>query len=170
MEKPGELHALILISSSGAPPPPNSEKPRLYLGARIMRHPIGRFLGQHITPRYLVEQSLFDSISDDAQVTDKMVDRYWELLRLPGNRRAAGLLALVDREPEYGQRLSELTLPTLVLWGEEDFVVPLHNAITFNDLIPNSDLQIFKGVGHLAMEEVPDRTAAVMDRFLSSIH
>ena len=169
LERPGALSALILISSSGAPPPPISEQPRLYLGARIMRHPIGRFLAQHITPRYLVEQSLLDSISNDAQVTEKMVDRYWELLRLPGNRRAAGLLALVDREPEYGQRLSELTLPTLVLWGEEDLVIPLDNAKMFDDLVLNSDLQVFKGVGHLAMEEVPDRTAAAIDRFLSTV-
>ena len=166
LERPDHLSALILISASGAPPSPNSEKPRPYLGARIMRHPIGRFLGQHITPRYLVEQSLFDSIFDDARVTEKMVDRYWELLRLPGNRRAAGLLAISDREPEYGRRLSELNLPTLILWGEEDLVVPLHNATTFDDLIPKSDLQVFKGVGHVAMEEVPGRTAAAIDNFL----
>ena len=147
LERPEQLSALILISASGAPPSPKSGKPRPYLGARITRHPVGRFLGEHITPRYLVEQSLFDSIFDPARVTEKMVDRYWQLLRLPGNRRAAGLLALVDREPEYGQQLSELSLPTLVLWGEEDLVVPLDNATTFSDLIPRSDLQVFKGVG-----------------------
>ena len=166
LDRPDHPSALILISASGAPPPPKSEKPRPYLGARIMRHPVGRFLGQHITPRYLVEQSLFDSIFDDARVTEEMVDRYWELLRLPGNRRAAGLLALVDREPKYGQQLEDLSLPTLVLWGEEDLVVPLHNATTFNDLIPDSDLQVFKGVGHVAMEEVPAGTAAAIDNFL----
>ena len=167
LERPDQLSALILISASGAPPSPEGEKPRPYLGARIMRHPVGRFLGQHITPRYLVEQSLFDSIFNDDRVTEKMVDRYWELLRLPGNRRAAGLLALVDREPEYGQRLSELTLPTLVLWGEEDLVVPPHNATTFDDLIPDSDLRVFKSVGHVAMEEAPDHTAEAIDDFLS---
>ena len=169
LENPGALSALILISASDAPPAPNSEKPRLYIGARIMRHSIGRFLAQFITPRYLVEQSLFDSISNDAQVTETMVDRYWELLRLPGNRRAAGLLALADREPAYGKRLSELNLPTLILWGEEDHVVPVHNAKTFDDLIPDSDLEIFKGVGHLAMEEAPDRTAVAIDKFLSGV-
>ena len=169
LARPGDVSALILISSSGAPPPPNTEKPRLYLGARIMRHPIGRFFARHITPRVIVEQSLFDSISNDDQVTENMVDRYWELLRLPGNRRAAGLLALVDREPEYGQRLGELNLPALILWGEDDHVVPLYNAKTFEELIPNSELQVFANVGHLAMEEVPGRTAEAIDGFLTSI-
>lgn len=167
LERPERLSALILISASGAPLTPGSEKPRPYLGARITRHPIGRLLAQHVTPRYFVERSLFDSVFDDARVTETMVDRYWELLRLPGNRRAAGLLALVDREPEYGHRLSELNLPTLVLWGEDDLVVPLHDATTFDDRIPNSDLQVFNEVGHLPTEEAPGRTAAAIDEFLS---
>lgn len=167
LERPDRLSALILISASGAPQTPNSEKPRPYLGARITRHPVGRLFAQHITPRYFVEQSLFDSVFDDARVTETMVDRYWELLRLPGNRRAAGLLALVDREPEYGQRLSELSLPTLILWGDKDLVVPLHDAMTFDQLIPNSDLQVFTDVGHLPTEEVPNRIATAIDSFLS---
>ena len=170
LERPDRLWALILISASGAPQTPNSEEPKPYLGARITRHSVGRLLAQHITPRYFVEQSLFDSVFDDARVTETMVDRYWELLRLPGNRRAAGLLALVDREPEYGRRLTELSLPTLILWGDKDLVVPLHDATTFDDLIPNSDLQVFKDVGHLPTEEVPDRTAAAIDNFLGGAH
>jgi len=87
LESPQDLSALILIDASGAPPPPDAEKPQLYLGARIMRHPVGRFLGQHITPRAVVAQSLRDASADDSFVTEPMVDRYWELLRYPGNRR-----------------------------------------------------------------------------------
>ena len=169
LDRPGELSALVLISASGAPKPPNVEEPRLHLGARILQNPIGRFFAQHITPRPIVEQSLLDSIADESLVTADMVDRYWELLRLPGNRRAAGLLTLVDREPEYGRRLGELSVPTLILWGQEDVVVPLYNATTFDEMIPDSKLQVFEGVGHLAMEEVPERTAAAIDEFLRLI-
>jgi pimeloyl-ACP methyl ester carboxylesterase len=169
LERPRDLSALILISSSGAPSSPNAEKPRLYLGARIMQYSVGRFFAQHITPRSVVEQSLLDSIANDADVTESMVDRYWELLRLPGNRRAASLQATVDREPYYGQQLTDVTVPTLILWGEEDHVIPPYNAKTFDKLIPNSDLQIFADVGHLAMEEVPERTAAAINSFLKKI-
>jgi pimeloyl-ACP methyl ester carboxylesterase len=62
-----------------------------------------------------------------------------------------------------------LNLPTLILWGEDDLVVPLYNAKTFDDLIPNSELRVFANVGHLAMEEVPDRTAEAIDGFLTNI-
>lgn len=169
LARPENISGLILIDATGAPASPNAEKARPYLGARIMRSSVGRFLGQLVTPRFLIRQSLLDSVAEEAFVTEEMVDRYWELLRYPGNRRAAGLLATADREPGYGQRLSEITLPTLILWGAEDKVVPADNARTFHDMIPNSDLQIFDGVGHLPMEEAPERTAIAIDAFLSEI-
>jgi pimeloyl-ACP methyl ester carboxylesterase len=167
LDRPDAVSALVLISASGAPKPPDAEAARLYLGARIMRHPAGRLLAQHITPRTIVERSLLESIADEAQVTDAMVDRYWELLRYPGNRRATGLRALADREPEFGRRLADLTVPTLIIWGEEDTVVPLYNAATFDEMIPNSESIVFDNVAHLAMEEVPDRTAYAIEAFFA---
>ncbi|MBU2677458.1 MAG: alpha/beta hydrolase [Gammaproteobacteria bacterium] len=169
LERPRNISALILISASGAPASPNAEKPRLYLGARLMQYSAGRFLAQHITPRSVVKQSVLDNFVNDADVTEKMVDRYWDLFRFPGNRRAASFRATADREPHYAQRLDELTVPTLILWGEEDRVIPPYNAKTFNEMIPNSDLQIFADVGHLAMEEAPERTAGAIDGSLHQI-
>jgi pimeloyl-ACP methyl ester carboxylesterase len=168
LANPQDVSALILMDSAGAPPSPNAEKPRLYLGARIMRSSVGRFLAQRITPRSVVKQSLLESVADDTDVTESMVDRYWELLRYPGNRRATALRAIADREPRYGQRLSEVNVPTLILWGAEDHVIPSDNAHTFHEMIPNSDLEIFDGVGHLPMEEAPERTADAMDEFLTA--
>ena len=169
LARPQDLSGLILINASGAPQPPDAEKPRLYLGARIMRHPVGRFLGRHITPRSVFERSLLDAAADDAFVTESMVDRYWELMRYPGNRLAAGLRAVADREPRYGQRLSEIAVPTLILWGAQDRVTPLYNGKTFAELIPNSRLVVFEDVGHLTMEEAPKRTAAAIDEFLGAV-
>jgi pimeloyl-ACP methyl ester carboxylesterase len=169
LAQPQNVSALVLIDSAGAPAPPGAEKPRLYLGARIMRWSVGRLLGQLVTPRPVIRQSLLDSVADEAGVTEEMVDRYWELLRFPGNRRAAGLLAIVDREPGYGKRLSEVNAPTLILWGEEDRVIPPDNAKIFHQMIPDSSLQIFDGVGHLPMEEAPERTASAIDRFFNEI-
>ncbi len=169
LARPQDLSGLILINAAGASPPPDAEKPRLYLGARIMRHLVGRFLGQHITPRSVFEQSLLDGAADDAFVTESMVDRYWELMRYPGNRRAAGLRAIAEREPRYGQRLSEITVPTLILWGAQDRVTPPYNAKTFDEMIPNSRSAVFEDVGHLTMEEAPERTASAIDEFLDAI-
>ncbi len=166
LARPADLTALILLNASGAPPPEDAEEPTRYLGARIMRNPVGRALARHVTPRSLCERSRRDNGVDDDFVTDAMVDRYWELMRYPGNRRAATLRAIVDREPEYGQRLGDITVPTLVLWGARDRVTPPYNAKTFDEKIPNSRSEIFEGVGHITMEEAPARTAAAIDAFL----
>ncbi len=169
LARPQDLSALILINAAGAPPPPDAEKPRLYLGERIMRHPVGRFLAQHITPRSMFEQSLVDAVASEAFVTENMVDRYWELMRYPGNRRAAGLRAIADREPQYGLRLSEITVPTLILWGAEDRVTPPYDAKTFDEMIPNSRSTVFEDVGHITMEEAPKRTAAAIHKLLEAV-
>lgn len=168
LANPEQLSALILMNSSGAPPPPDAEKPRLYLGARIMRNSAGRFLAQHITPRSVFERSLLDNVADDSAVTAELVDRYWELLRYPGNRRAAGLRVVADREPHYGRRLGEISLPTLILWGEQDQVTLPRDAKTFAEMIPNAQLQIFENVGHLTMEEAPQLTATAINTFLEN--
>jgi pimeloyl-ACP methyl ester carboxylesterase len=65
--------------------------------------------------------------------------------------------------------LSEVTLPTLILWGAQDTVTPPDNGATFDDMIPNSRLVTFDDVGHLTMEEAPERTAAVIAAFLDEI-
>ena len=166
LERPQNITSLILMDASGAPPSPEAEEPKLYLGARIVQYSAGRFLVQHITPRSIIRQSILDSVADDAFVTEEMVDRYWELLRYPGNRRATGLRAIADREPGYGQRLGEIAVPTLILWGTEDRVIPPDNANTFFEMIPGAELQIFDGVGHLPMEEAPARTAVAIETFL----
>ena len=168
LAKPQDLSGLILINAAGAPPPADAQKPRSYLGARIMRHPVGRLLARHITPRSIFERSLRGAVADDAFVTEEMVDRYWELLRYPGNRRAAGLRAIADREPRQGLRLGEISVPTLILWGAQDGVTPPYNAKTFDETIPDSRSVIFGDVGHLTMEEAPERSAAAIDEFLAA--
>ena len=65
-----------------------------------------------------------------------------------------------------GRRLSEIAVPTLILWGAQDTVTPPYNAVTFDEMIPNSRRVIFDDVGHLTMEEAPARTAALIDEFL----
>jgi pimeloyl-ACP methyl ester carboxylesterase len=63
-----------------------------------------------------------------------------------------------------------MTVPTLVLWGAEDHVIPAYNAKTFDEMIPDSALQIFDGVGHLAMEEAPERTAVAISAFFDEVN
>jgi pimeloyl-ACP methyl ester carboxylesterase len=53
------------------------------------------------------------------------------------------------------ERLPEVACPTLIVWGEEDRVIPVSDASVFEELIPDSRKVIFEDTGHMAMLERP---------------
>lgn len=167
---PDKIEGLILIDASGAPLPPGAPKANVYLGAKLMRMPLLRPVLERVTPRNFVKKSIEDSVYDPAFATDDIIDRYWELLRYPGNRRATAIRAITDREPEYAERLNEITSPTLILWGRHDQVTPLGIGETFNQRIPNSKLIIVEEAAHLSHLEKPEQVADEIDSFVRELH
>jgi pimeloyl-ACP methyl ester carboxylesterase len=137
------------------------------IGFRVLEYPFGRWLATQITPRMLVEQSLRGSVEKQAIVDDKMIDRYWELLRFPGNREATVLRARMNREPAMAARVGEIKAPTLILFGDKDRLINPSAAQTFNERIAGSEVVMLPGIGHLPMEEAPDATAAAIADFLT---
>jgi pimeloyl-ACP methyl ester carboxylesterase len=59
-------------------------------------------------------------------------------------------------------RLPQLRVPTLVVHGTEDQMVPVSNAHMIAGLIPGSQLEILEGVGHLFFWEQPEDSAALL--------
>ncbi len=155
---PEKLLGIILVDAAGAP----DSKPRQTpIGFRIARMPGISRLMQVITPRSVIETSLKQSVSNQAIVTDAEVDEYWELLRYPGNREATG-----KRFAQYGSRntptpVSGATrgVPALILWGDEDKLIPVSAAKWFQSTYANNVTHIYKGIGHIPMEETADKSA-----------
>ncbi len=163
---PERVEGLILIDAAGAPLREGETAPPLNLGFRLMRNPALRPLMSQITPRSLVAKSLQETVADPSIVTEAMIDRYWELLRFPGNRRASAIRANADREPAVFDRISEIKAPTLLLWGAEDKLIFPSAATTFDERMQDADVVILDGVGHIPMEESPMATANAIRRFL----
>ena len=65
------------------------------------------------------------------------------------------------------ERLPEIVCPTLIVWGAEDRVIPVGDADTFEQLIPNSRKVIFEGTGHMAMLERPAAFNQLLDEFVA---
>lgn len=166
---PERLSGLILINASGAPLPEGSPQARVYLGATLMEIPLVRTAMQHLTPRSIIRQSLEDSVYNSDIITDDLVDQYWELLRYPGNRRATALRSITDREPAYADNLTDIKIPTLIIWGKDDLVIPVGAAQTFNERIANSILIIYENIGHLPQRETPDNLSSDIDEFMGSL-
>jgi pimeloyl-ACP methyl ester carboxylesterase len=65
------------------------------------------------------------------------------------------------------ERLPEIACPTLIVWGDEDKVIPVGDASMFEELIPNSRKVIFEGTGHMAMLERPGAFNELLAGFIA---
>jgi pimeloyl-ACP methyl ester carboxylesterase len=64
-------------------------------------------------------------------------------------------------------RLPEIEIPTMVVWGLDDYIVPIEAAIGYHSLIDGSRLEIFERTGHVPQMERPARFNRLLDEFLA---
>ena len=64
------------------------------------------------------------------------------------------------------EELDAVTVPTLILWGEQDALRPVVYARIFHERIRGSVLRVYPRVGHFPMEEAADATAADVRAFM----
>lgn len=166
LEHQDQVTALILLDAAGAPLREGESEPPLNAGFRLAGSPIGRFAMRHMLPRRIIAKSMRQSVTNQDVASEEAIDRHWELLRIPSNRRAAGFRFRAGREPEMFERIGELKMPTLILWGADDQLIYASAAQTFADRIEGSTVRIYENVGHIPMEEAPDLVASDVRRFL----
>lgn len=166
MIHPDHLSALILVDAGGAPQP-KDRKGRGNIGFTLAAMPGVNLLMRSITPRSLVERSLHQTVSNQAVVTDAAVERYWELLRYPGNRAATAERFATPRKAFTEQDLAAIKNPTLILWGEEDKLISVAGAHWYHAGIAGSKLKIYPRIGHLPHEEAAEASAGEVRAFLS---
>ncbi|MEO8024381.1 alpha/beta hydrolase [Polaromonas sp.] len=162
---PQRVARLVLVDASGYPPESASVPPSLPLGFRIARMPALRVLTRYILPRSVVEKSVRNVYGDPSKVTPELVDLYMDMTLRAGNRQALG------RRMDQGYAgnvagLKALAMPTLILWGGQDRLIPLEFGKRFARDIRGSELVVFDDLGHVPHEEDPARTVAVVKRFL----
>jgi pimeloyl-ACP methyl ester carboxylesterase len=91
----------------------------------------------------------------------------WE--QMASGLPAAGFADALDAAIEYDarHRLEEIEVPTLIVWGTDDWVIPSAAALSYNRRIPHSRLEIFERTGHVPQLERPARFNRILDDFLS---
>ncbi len=155
------VRQLVLIDSAGYPIRSTS----VPLGFTVARLPGLRNLMEYVLPRGLVASSLRNVYGDPARVTPELIGRYYDLALRSGNRQALGKrLGQPFAGDEAG--LKALKLPTLILWGGKDRLIPLENARRFASDIAGSRLVVFEDLGHVPQEEDAQRTVAAFKAFL----
>lgn len=66
------------------------------------------------------------------------------------------------------ERLAVVKMPTMIIWGQSDRVIPMSAALSYHRRIPHSRLEIFERTGHVPQLERPARFNALLDDFLTS--
>ena len=163
LAQPGRVDALILVDSAGYAIRSQS----VPIAFRIAQVPVLNRLMEVTLPRSMIESSVRNVYGHPDKVTPELVDRYYEITLRQGNRRS-----LVQRfvQAPLGideERIKELRVPTLILWGGRDRLIPLEYAGLFNRDIAGSELVVFDDLGHVPQEEDAARTVGAAKAFLA---
>jgi pimeloyl-ACP methyl ester carboxylesterase len=77
----------------------------------------------------------------------------------------AGKFMIPIPDRGLGRRLYRLTMPTLLVWGTDDKIVPARYADDFCAALRDARVELFEGAGHMVTLEQTDRVIGVLDRF-----
>ena len=162
----GAVRGLILMDAPTYP-----QKLPFFISS--LRNPFTRFISQNFTSykwrtRFVLERVFFKKeLVDDARV-----ERYARALERDNAEYAIAAVAKqvvpghVETLPDS---LKLFDVPTLIIWGEHDPVVPIENARRLNRDIRGSELVVVPGTGHVPHEELPALTANAMIAFLKRL-
>ncbi|MCY3622017.1 MAG: alpha/beta hydrolase [Gammaproteobacteria bacterium] len=144
---PSRLAHLILVGAAGLQPKTGEITDQMMLSHR----------------KY-IEESFRDAETYTAYVGDEPPDdirQLWDLSR--------EMTARLTWKPYMFNRrleplLGDLDVPTLIVWGERDKVVPFECAKQFEAAIPNARVEVVAGAGHVVELEEPERLATLVGR------
>jgi len=119
----------------------------------------------YVLPSFMLRASLAPAYSNADVVTDALFTRYRDMMLAPGVRGAIvqrmGQQVLVDPVP----LLKLIEVPTLLMWGEQDGMIPFANSADYLRALPHGTLAALPGIGHLPQEEAP-ATVGILREFL----
>ena len=185
LQHPKKVQAMLLVDASGLPQfrrksianernskkTGNVQKKKGPLIFALMRKAWFRSTARYLDPYFLAVQGAKSAYNNSPVVTKELINRYYELNLREGSREAT-----ISRFGGFGVRSQEPTdvnalgMPTLIMWGSEDTIIPVSVADQFTSALANTTLIVYAGVGHIPMEEIPERSAADVVSFLETIN
>lgn len=160
-ENPERVDKLVLISPDGFESPgyEYGKAPAVPALVKMMKY---------VLPRSMLRMNREPAYFNPKRLTDATVDRYYDLMLAPGVRGA--MIARMEQTeltpPE--PFLRKISASTLLMWGEQDAMIPVSNAADYLAALPNAKLVKLPGLGHVPHEEDPDRSLPPVRAFLDS--
>jgi 4,5:9,10-diseco-3-hydroxy-5,9,17-trioxoandrosta-1(10),2-diene-4-oate hydrolase len=122
------------------------------------------------------KRTLTTAVYDQSVVTDEMVELLYRFSKIPGTQKAflslirGGMNSFVVPSEfirSFTDNLHTITAPTLIIWGEQDPILPLEHAYVALKQIPDARLEVFERCGHLPHVECPDKFNSCVTEFLA---
>jgi pimeloyl-ACP methyl ester carboxylesterase len=175
---PERIDALILADVGGLnlhlQPAPKTQSPsaiELFLGTPFVRNPI---LSATATNPLFTKSLISAMILDPADATPETIKILQEPLVLEDATNTLGDWLKSVLGPQEISLTSDpanyqsLTMPTLILWGDSDTVIPLKEGEYLQSILPNAELVLMKDVNHIPHVEDQERFIEIVLGFLNS--
>jgi pimeloyl-ACP methyl ester carboxylesterase len=161
---PQRVSKLILVDSSGYV----STSESVPIGFKLSQSRVASVLLKYVLPKSLVARSVKNVYGNPDAVSDELVNRYYDLALRAGNRDA-----LKERFKQMSpgilvDKIQTINIPTLIIWGAKDRLIPPKFGMKFNQDIANSQLIVFDELGHVPHEEDPELTVSAVKGFLDA--
>ncbi|WP_293352766.1 MULTISPECIES: alpha/beta fold hydrolase [unclassified Microcoleus] len=123
-----------------------------------------------------VRMVLNSCVYDPKSVPESLIELNYQRFNLPGQKEAliSLLVANLDfwgvRREVFSplvQHLDRIKIPTLIIWGKQDSIIPVAHAYVASQKIVNSQLYVFERCGHWAQVEYPEKFNRLVLEFLA---
>jgi pimeloyl-ACP methyl ester carboxylesterase len=136
---------------------------------KLMRTFLGKPMIFLLPARLTAKIVLNFAFYDKGKINEEQIRVYAGPLFDPGTRNALLQTAqqcIPSDADELVARYKKISVPTLILWGRHDKIIPLKVGELLSQALPNSVLEIFEECGHIPQEEQPQKTIARIFTFL----
>jgi pimeloyl-ACP methyl ester carboxylesterase len=158
----GAVEKLVLIDSAGFP-----MKLPIYIG--LFNSALVRASSPWWLPEAIVKSAVRNVYGDPRRLDAATLRRYVEFFHGEGTRAAIGkMVPTLDFSEVDTEVLRTLDVPALVLWGAKDRWIPPAHAAEFANRIPGAKSVMYAGLGHIPMEEAPERVMEDLRAFFGT--
>ncbi len=166
LQYPERVEALILVDAAvyaggGAP-----SWSRPILKTPQMNH-VGPLIARQLQAQGV--EFIKTAWHDPSKITQDIFDGYQKPLQIENWDKALWQLTVASEESGLIERLAEITMPTLVITGDDDRIVPTEQSLRLADELPNAELKVIAQSGHLPHEEKPVEFMQAVIEFLSTL-
>jgi pimeloyl-ACP methyl ester carboxylesterase len=139
----------------------------------LLRWPVVGELSESVAPSQKIAETLARLVLgycffDSSRITQEHIKEYAGYVRHSENRRAIGRIARsIDATTlaRYVPLLKTIKIPSLLIWGSEDRVIPVESGRRLQRDLPNAQFVAIERCGHLPQEERPDDVVALLRGF-----